>query len=101
MSDALPLLRPTANNLNNVEPDTDCYQLNEKTMEPFNLKKLSFLGYFLGWSLCSIGSLNIELPNAFWNRLCGGLEYVYTLADLRSQDAILANYLESIRISAA
>ena len=101
MSDTLPLLRPTANNENNVEPETDCYQLNEKSREPYNLEKLSFLGYFLGWSLISIGSLNLELPSAFWNRLCGGPDYVYSMKDVRSQDALLANYLENIRTSAA
>lgn len=51
MSDVLPILRPTANNQGNMEPETDCYQLNEYTKEPYNLRKMTFLGYFLGWSL--------------------------------------------------
>ena len=85
MSDVLPILRPTANNQGNIEPETDCYQLNEHTKETFNLRKLTFLGYFLGWSLCSIGSLNLEFPSAFWNRLFGGgPDYVYTISDVRS-----------------
>ena len=97
MSDVLPLLRPTANNQSNLEPQTDCYQLNERSKEPYNLRKLAFLGYFLGWSLCTIGSLNLELPTAFWNRLCGGLDYIYTIEDVRSQDVLLANHLDRIR----
>ena len=101
MSEVLPLMHPTANNQNSIEPETDCYQLNELACEPFNLQKLSFLGYFLGWSLASIGSLNLELPSAFWNRLCGGVNYVYTISDVRSQDALLANHLESIRTTAS
>ena len=96
MSNALPLLRPTANNTNGIEPETDSYQLNEESNDPVNLIKLSFFGYMLGWSLAKFGSLNLELPQAFWSRLCGGIEYVYTLKDLRSQDAIMANHLERI-----
>ena len=37
---------------------------------------------------------------AFWVRLCGGLDYVYTLVDLRSQDILLVKHLESIRAAA-
>ena len=84
MSEALPLLRPTANNRANLEPETDCYQLNEQTKEPHNLQKFSFFGYLLGWSFISIGSLNLDLPSAFWARLAGGLDYVYSLDDLKS-----------------
>merc|ERR1712051_632247 len=93
-------MRPTANNRSNLEPDTDCYQLNERAMESINLTKLTFLGYFMGWSLANIGSLNLDLPMAFWVRLCGGLDYVYTLDDLRSQDILLVKHLESIREAA-
>ena len=84
LENVLPLLRPTANNRNNLEPETDCYQLNEKTKESFNLRKLRFLGYLFGWSLLNIGSLNLELPRAFWSRVCGGPAYVYTLDDVAS-----------------
>lgn len=65
------------------------------------MRKLTFLGYFLGWSLYTLGSLNLELPKAFWKRICGGVDYVYTLEDLHSQDTILAKSLESIRVSAS
>ena len=37
MSNVLPLLRPTANNRSNIEPETDCFQLNERCKEPVNL----------------------------------------------------------------
>ena len=84
MSEVLPLLRPTANNKANLEPETDSYQLNEKTKEAHNLRKFSFLGYLLGWSFISIGCLNLDFPSAFWARLAGGLDYVYSLDDLKS-----------------
>lgn len=100
MSDVLPLLRPTANNQSNLEPETECYQLNEKTKETFNLRKLRFLGYLLGWSLLKIGALNLSLPKAFWSRLCGGRSYVYTLDDLASQDILLAKFLRSVEKAA-
>ena len=96
MSDVLPLFRPTANNQSNLEPETECYQLNEKTTETFNLRKLRFLGYLLGWSFLKIGALNLELPKALWSRLSGGRSYVYTLDDLESQDILLANFLRSV-----
>ena len=100
MSSVLPLLRPTANNRCNLEPETDCYQLNEKANESHNMAKFTFLGYLLGWSFYSIGSLNLDLPTAFWARLCGGVDYVYTLDDVRSQDILLAKHLERLRDSA-
>lgn len=84
MSEVLPLLRPTANNLANLEPGTDCYQINECTKQVHNLHKFSFLGYLLGWAFYSIGSLNLDLPGAFWARLAGGRDYVYTVDDLSS-----------------
>ena len=84
MSEVLPLLRPTANNKTNLEPETDCYQLNEQTTEIYNLQKFSFFGYLLGWSFISFGSLNLDLSSAFWARLAGGLDYVYSLDDLKS-----------------
>ena len=86
MSDALPLLTPTSNNLANVEPNMDCFKLNSATTEAHNLHKFTFLGFFLGWSFRVMGSLGIELPPAFWNRVCGGPSYSYTLEDLRSMD---------------
>ena len=84
MSGVLPLLRPTANNSSNMEPGAECYQINERATESHNLSKFTFLGYFIGWAFYSVGSLNLELPSAFWARLCGGLSYVYSLEDLRS-----------------
>ena len=75
--------------------------MNEKTTEPHNLRKFTFLGYFFGWSLATIGSLNLDLPRAFWNRLCGGLNYVYTIEDVKSQDTLLANFLISVQKAAA
>ena len=86
MSDAVPILVPTSNNLSKVEPYTDCYRLNTNLTEMHWLKKLKFFGYFLGWSLRSLGGLAIDLPPAFWNRICGGPTYVYTLEDLKQMD---------------
>lgn len=54
----------------------------------------------MGWSFVSIGSLNLDLASAFWSRLAGGLDYVYTLEDVKSQDTLLASSLERIRESA-
>lgn len=99
-SNVLPLLIPTANNRSNVEPEMDCYQLNYKANEPFTLKKLQFLGYLLGWSFVMMGSLNLDLPRAFWGRLVGGLDYVYTIDDLTSIDSLMANSLIRIREAA-
>ena len=70
----------------NVEPNMDCFRLNPATTEVHNLSKYTFLGYFLGWSFRVMGSLGIELSPAFWNRICAGLDYSYTLEDLRSMD---------------
>ena len=84
MSEVLPLLRPTANNKANIEPETDCYQLNEQAKEIHYLRKFSFFGYLLGWSFINIGSLNLDLSSAFWARLTRGLDYVYSLDDLKS-----------------
>ena len=96
MSGVLPLLRPTANNSSNMEPGAECYQINERATESHNLSKFTFLGYFIGWAFYSVGSLNLELPSAFWARLCGGLNYIYCLEDLRSQDTLLAASLQRI-----
>ena len=62
--------------------------------------KLRFFGYMLGWSFITIGALNLDLPTAFWNRLCGGPSYVYSLDDVTSQDAHLANFLRSVQQAA-
>ena len=97
MSDALPLLIPTSNNVSKVEPNTDCYRLNPHMNEPYWLKKLIFLGYFLGWSLRSLGGLGIELAPAFWNRVCGGPTYVYSLEDLRSMDVFRHDTLQQLK----
>ena len=86
MSSVLPLLIPTSNNIAKVEPATDCVKLNPHATEAFLLRKYSFLGYFLGWSMRGMGGLGIDLVPAFWNRVCGGPTYVYTLEDLRSMD---------------
>ena len=95
MSDVLPLLVPTGNNLAKVEPGMDCYQLNAKSTQPYMLKKFTFLGYFLGWSLRNMGGLAIDLPIAFWRRICNGsMNYVYTLEDLREIDLFRADMLK-------
>ena len=83
MSDAVPILVPTSNNTSKVEPFTDCYRLNPFLTEAHWLKKLVFFGYFLGWSLRTMGGLGIELPPAFWSRICGGPTYTYTLEDIQ------------------
>ena len=87
----LPLLIPTSNNEMNM--DTDCVRLNPHAIEPFNLKKFMFLGYFLGWSLRTMGGLGIDLPLAFWHRVCIGPSYMYTLEDLKSMDLYRFNEL--------
>ena len=98
MSDVLPLLIPTGNNLARVEPSMDCYQLNPRSKEPHMLKKFTFLGYFLGWSLRNMGGLAIDLPIAFWHRVCKGSQgYVYTLEDLREIDIFRAEMLRQIK----
>lgn len=87
MSDVLPLLQPTGNNSARVEPQMDSYILNPKSLDPSMLQKFTFLGYFLGWSLRNMGGLAIDLPIAFWRRICKGSQgYVYTLADLHEID---------------
>ena len=93
MSDVLPLLIPSGNNTAKVEPCTDCYVLNPNATEPFVLRKFTFLGYFLGWSLRAIGNLMIDLTPAFWNRVCGGSTYSYTIDDVRTIDLYRANML--------
>ena len=101
MSGVLPLLRPTSNNLARIEPGMDCYQLNEKSTEPYMLKKFTFLGYFLGWSLRNMGGLAIDLPIPFWRRLCNGSKgYVYTVQDVREFDLFRAEMLSNIKKSA-
>ena len=59
MSDALPILVPTSNNVSKVEPYTDCYRLNPALKEKFWLKRLLFFGYFLGWSMRTMGGLGL------------------------------------------
>ena len=100
MSPVLPLLIPTANNIAKVEPEADCYKLNPSATEPFILKKYSFLGYFLGWSLRNMGGLGIDLPSAFWKRVCGGPNYIYSLEDLKSMDKFRYTTLKQIKESA-
>ena len=97
MSDVLPLLHPTGNNLARTEPSMDCFQLNAKSNQPFMLKKFTFLGYFLGWSLRNMGGLAIDLPFAFWRRVCKGSQgYVYTIDDLREMDSHRAEFLSQV-----
>ena len=86
MSSVLPLLIPTANNLSKLEPCPDCYKLNPNATESFVLRKYLFFGYFLGWSLRNMGALGIDIVPSFWNRLCGGPTYVYTLEDVEAMD---------------
>ena len=88
MSSYLPLLIPTANFLAKKEPCPDCYKLNPNATESFVLRKYLFLGYFLGWSLKNMGALGIDIVPSFWNRLCGGPTYVYTLEDLEAMDFV-------------
>ena len=58
------------------------------------LKKFTFFGYFLGWSLRNMGGLAIDLPMAFWRRLCNGSKgYVYTLDDLRTINVFRSDML--------
>ncbi len=47
-----------------------------------------------------MGALNLDLPRAFWSRLVGGLDYVYTIDDLTSIDSLMANSLIRIREAA-
>ena len=94
MSDVLPLLRPTGNNIARTEPSMDCFQLNSKSNQPHMLKKFTFLGYLLGWSLRNLGGLSIDLPLAFWRRVCKGSQiYTYTIEDLREMDCHRAEFL--------
>ena len=60
------------------------------------LKKFTFFGYFLGWSLRNMGGLAIDLPLTFWRRVCHGLDYVYTIEDLREMDLFRADMLSQI-----
>ena len=85
-SDVLPLLVPTANNAASVEPGMDFFTLNAKAVEPHELHKVMFLGYLLGWSFRTLGSLALDFPTAFWNRLSGGTDFCYTLDDLEKID---------------
>lgn len=65
------------------------------------LKKFTFLGYFLGWSLRNMGGLAIDLPIAFWRRLLNGSKgYIYTLQDVREFDLFRAEMLKNIKESA-
>lgn len=97
-SSILPLLLPTANNLARVEPSMDCYKLNPDSKEPHMLEKFTHLGYFLGWSLRSKGSIAIDLPLCVWRRICQGRRnYVYTLKDLRELDVFRADMLLMIK----
>ena len=86
MSDVLPILVPTANNVANVEPNADCFTLNPKAEQPFVLQKILFLGYLLGWSLYQFGSFGLDLPLQFWKRVTHGPEYVYSIEDLKALD---------------
>lgn len=86
MQNAVPILTPTQNNLAKIEPYTDCIRLNPALKDKFWLKRLVFFGYFLGWSLRTMGGLGLELPPCFWSRICGGPNYIYTLEDLKQMD---------------
>ena len=66
MQDAVPILTPTQNNLAKIEPFTDCVKLNPSLTQNFWLKRLVFFGYFLGWSLRTMGGLGLDLPPCFW-----------------------------------
>ena len=66
MQDAVPILTPTQNNLAKIEPNTDCVKLNPSLTQNFWLKRLVFFGYFLGWSLRTMGGLGLDFPPCFW-----------------------------------
>ena len=55
----------------------------------------------MGWSFLTEGCLSLDLPGAFWNRLCVGPAYVYTLDDICSMDSLLEKSLIAIRESAS
>ena len=58
------------------------------------LQKFTFLGYLLGWSLRNLGGLSIDLPLAFWRRVCNGSQnYTYTIQDLKEMDSHRAEFL--------
>ena len=97
MSPVLPLLIPTANFIKKIEPCPDCYKLNPNATETFVLRKYLFFGYFLGWSLRNMGALGIDIVPSFWNRLCGGPSYVYTLEDVHGMDFYRFNELTEIK----
>ena len=100
MHTVLPLLIPTSNYISKVEPNPESYKLNPQATEPFVLKKYSFLGYFIGWSLRNICGLGIDIVPSFWRRLCGGPTYVYTMEDLHCMDHILYGGLNQIKEAA-
>ena len=97
MSSVLPLLIPTANFIKKIEPCPDCYKLNPNATESFVLRKYLFFGYFLGWSLRNMGALGIDIVPSFWNRLCGGPNYVYTLEDVHGMDFYRFNELTEVK----
>ena len=86
-----------SNSHSKIEPCPDCYKLNPNASEPFVLRKYLFLGYFLGWSLRNMGALGIDIVPSFWNRLCGGPQYVYTLEDLHAMDFYRYSELKEIQ----
>ena len=66
------------------------------------LEKFTQLGYFLGWSMRNMGGLAIDLPIAFWRRVCKGSQnYVYTIEDLHEFDIFRAEMLRQLRKDAA
>ena len=79
-----------------IEPYTDCVKLNPNLTQNFWLKRLVFFGYFLGWSLRTMGGLGLDLPPCFWNRICGGPDYVYTMEDLKQMDKYRYDDLQRI-----
>jgi len=93
MSEVLPLLVPTSNNLTTSGTNPDWYQVNPDVNESFNFEKLFMFGQFLGWSLNNIGGMSLDLPSYFWKRVCNP-KYTITLEDLESIDSIRHGLLQ-------
>ena len=44
-----------------------------------------------------MGALGIDIVPSFWNRLCGGPNYVYTLEDVHGMDFYRFNELTEVK----
>jgi len=93
----IDLFVKTANNQAGVEPGLSSVKLNPESTCLSDLQKYTFIGFFLGWSTMNKGALNLDLCDAFWSRVCGGPDYVYTLEDLKSMDVFRYRLLTDIK----